>query len=159
MTSIRKPKIVRNKCVVYLRSQFLRFALVGVFNTMLAYVVYALALAVGFFYPVANFIALVAGILVGFKIQGKFVFYRSENRLFWRFLLCWALIYGVNIAIIRQLIHLGFGPYTAGAFALPVVAVLSFIVQKYFVFTQVNAVSCLPSSFENDNSRDVSKGQ
>lgn len=140
--------IARKKCDAFLETQFLRFIIVGAFNTLLAYAVYALALAVGFLYPMANFIALVFGIIISFTTQGKIVFNSLDYRRFWRFLLCWALIYCVNIAIIRKLIPLGFGPYAAGALALPVAAVLSFAVQKFFVFTREDAVCCSHNSYE-----------
>lgn len=123
---------------VPIKSQFLRFALTGIFNTLLAYCVYALALAVGFLYPTANFIALLTGILIGFTTQGKFVFNRLDYRRLWRFLLCWGLIYCVNVVIIRQIIEHNFDPYVAGALALPVIVLLSFLVQKYFVFADGN---------------------
>jgi len=135
-------KLAKKKYDFPLRIQFLRFILVGIFNTMLAYAVYALALAVGFPYPLANFIALICGIIIGFMTQGKIVFFNSDHSRFWRFLLCWTLIYCVNIAIISKLINLGFTPYAAGAIALPVIAVLSFTVQKLFVFPKDNVVCC-----------------
>jgi len=141
-------KIARKKYEVFHGNQFLRFVVVGVFNTLLAYAIYALSLAVGFPYPIANFIALVFGIIISFTTQGKIVFNSLEYRRFWRFLLCWSLIYCINIAIIRELIHLGFGAYAAGALALPVIAVISFGVQKFFVFTQENAVCCSQTSFK-----------
>jgi len=141
-------KTALKKYAFLIRIQFLRFVLVGVFNTLLAYAVYALALAVGFPYPLANFIALALGIIIGFTTQGKIVFFNSEHRRFWRFLLCWALIYCVNIAIISKLIHIGLSPYASGALALPFIAVLSFAVQKLFVFTQENAVCCSDTSLK-----------
>lgn len=141
MTDNNSPENRTRKCVSLLNSQFLRFILVGGFNTILAYAVYALALALGLLYPAANFIALVTGILISFTMQGKYVFNRLDYRSLWRFLLCWLLIYCVNIAIIGELIEYRLDPYAAGAMALPVIVLISFMVQKHFVFTDKKITS------------------
>jgi putative flippase GtrA len=114
--------------------QFLRFLVIGILNTAASYAIYAAALTLGFHFALANMIALIGGILIGFRTQGKYVFHRSESRLFWKFLVTWGLIYCFNIAFIDQLMDVGLGAYLAGAVALPFVVVLSFAFQKFFVF-------------------------
>lgn len=133
MNNLRGGKI-RKGIQKYSKSQFVRFVLTGTVNTIVAYAVYALALVLGCVYTVANFIALVTGILISFTTQGKFVFNSLDYSLFWRFLVCWILIFWANVAIIRHLIELRFDPYVAGALALPFITPLSFVVQKYLVF-------------------------
>jgi putative flippase GtrA len=150
-------KIILKMLTANLKSRFLRFVIVGVINTTLAYAVYSIALALGFVYAVANFIALVIGILIGFTTHGKFVFNRLDYCRFWRFILCWILIYCTNIAIIHQLIELQLDPYLAGALALPVIVPLSFIVQKYFVFMHGNSTRNSCYCTKNDNVKDLSK--
>lgn len=149
--------IVKKRVALHLKNQFLRFIGVGVFNTLLVYAVYALALALGLLYPVANFIALCTGILISFTTQSKFVFNRWEYRLFWRFLLSWALIYCANVAFIHQMIALQFNPYQAGMLALPANAVLSFFIQKHFVFARGGVAGKLPSSSAVETTRADSK--
>jgi len=150
-------RIARKQTSVYLNSQFLRFVFVGIVNTMLAYAVYVLALTAGFFYPAASFIALVTGIVVSFITQGKYVFDSLEYRQFWRFLLCWVLIYCVNVTVIHQLVELHFSQYVAGALALPVVAALSYIVQKHFVFVHGKSTCNSRLNIESGNSSCSSK--
>ena len=115
-------------------SLFGRFLVVGGIGTLFSYGVYAFLLFCGLNYALANLVALIAGILFSFKAQGRFVFLSGDNSLIWRFALCWGLIYAANVAFLRQAIHMGMDRYVAGAVAIPPIAVLSFVVQRYVVF-------------------------
>ena len=115
-------------------SRLLRFLVVGGIGTAFSYGVYALLLFVGLNYPVANFAALVAGILFSFKMQGTFVFDNPDNRLIGRFVLCWVSIYIANVLFIRKMLTLGVDGYVAGAIAILPIAVLSYLTQRFFVF-------------------------
>ena len=116
--------------------RIVRFFIVGTANTSFSYLIYAGMLFLGLSYQLANFIALVLGILFSFKTQGHLVFQNSDNRLFGRFVISWALIYLCTITLIGWIITLGFDAYSAGALALPFSVVLSYLTQKYFVFRQ-----------------------
>jgi putative flippase GtrA len=116
------------------RSRIVRFVVVGGVNTVFAYAVYAVLLRVGLNYAVANFAALIAGILFGFKTTGTLVFDNRDNRLLGRFVVCWAVIYLLNVASIKKLIEMGIDRYMAGALPIPAIAALSYAGQKYFVF-------------------------
>lgn len=111
-----------------------RFLIVGTINTSFSYLIYASLLYVGLGYQLANFWAMVMGILFSFKTQGYFVFNNSNNRLLGRFLISWTLIYLCTIILIGWIMALGFDAYSAGALALPFSVALSYLVQKYFVF-------------------------
>jgi putative flippase GtrA len=117
-----------------LRLQIVRFLVVGVANTAFSYLVYALLLFVGLNYALANLGALILGILFSFRTQGRFVFNNTNSKLLGRFVIAWAVVYALTIVIIGRLISFGLDAYTAGAFALPITALASFFVQKYFVF-------------------------
>jgi putative flippase GtrA len=112
----------------------IRFVLVGTLNTAFSYLIYAGLLFVGLGYALANFLALVAGIVFSFKTQGYVVFRNSDDRLLGRFILGWALIYLCTIGIIGRLIALGLDAYSAGALVLPCSVALSYLVQRYVVF-------------------------
>jgi hypothetical protein len=81
-------------------------------------------------------LAVLVGILVGFKAQGRFVFSNSDNTLLFRFAAGWAILYLVNTVLIGELVTLGLNPYSAGALALPLIAVLSFLMQSRLVFAR-----------------------
>ena len=113
-----------------------RFVLVGILNTSFSYLIYATLLFVGLGYQLANFLALIMGILFSFKTQGRFVFNNPDNRLLGRYVVSWVLIYFCVVILIGEIIDLGFDAYSAGALALPFSVVLSYFAQKYFVFRQ-----------------------
>lgn len=113
--------------------QLTRFVAAGLFNTGLSYAVYALLLWLGIAYPIANFIAMASGLLIGFLTQGHFVFRRLEGRRFPRFVLSWLALWGLNVLLIRLLLT-WMNAYLAGAAALCVIVPLSFLVQKHLVF-------------------------
>lgn len=116
------------------QSQILRFVVVGGINTAFSYGIYALVLLSGFNFAVANLVALSLGILFSFKTQGTLVFRNGDNRRFWRFILSWTIIYLATITLISQFIASGLNAYISGALALPFSTVLSYMMQKYFVF-------------------------
>ena len=105
--------------------------MVGGINTGFSYCVYVVLAFTGLNYALANLGSLIAGILFSFKAQGRFVFRNSDRSLFWRFVLCWALIYAANVWFITQAMRMGLNKYAAGAGAIPAIAVLSFVVQRY----------------------------
>jgi putative flippase GtrA len=120
-----------------LNHRFVRFLLVGGVNTAFSYAVYAIFLLVGFGYAFANFLALASGVLFSFKMQGTLVFKNTSQGLILRFAVCWLLIYLCNIALIREMLALGLDAYTAGALAMPPIIVMSYLLQRYFVFGTV----------------------
>lgn len=117
--------------------QFARFVAVGLVNTGFSYLVYAIGLLVGLHFAFANLVAMVTGILFSFKSQGHIVFFNTEPRLLLRFALSWFLIWTLNVGGIYLLVDkLGLNAYVAGALCLGPVVVLSFFIQKYFVFAR-----------------------
>lgn len=117
-----------------LKNQFLRFVLIGGLNTGFSYSVYAGFLFFGLDYALANLLALTLGILFSFRTQGTFVFKNRNRRLIGRFIVCWALIYVLNITFIREMMIMGFDAYIAGGLTLPIITVLSYFLQRFFVF-------------------------
>ncbi|MFA6054517.1 MAG: GtrA family protein [Thermodesulfovibrionales bacterium] len=117
------------------QKRFLRFLFIGGINTLLSYTIYALGLFFGLNYTIAYLLALIIGIFFSFKTLGKFVFNNSDYRLFCRFVLFWALIYGFNIMCIGIIIiYFGLNAYAAGALMIAPNAILSYWLQKRFIF-------------------------
>lgn len=114
--------------------QQVRFVAVGLLNTGFSYAVYAMFLFAGFGFKSANLAALVLGILFSFRTQGALVFRNNDGRLFLRFVAGWTVIYLLTISAIGLFVELGANAYLAGFMALPVSTVLSYLVQKHFVF-------------------------
>lgn len=115
-------------------NQLIRFILVGALNTLFSYAIYAAGIWFGLEYYEASLVGLIIGILFSFKTQGALVFGNSDNRLILLFAANWALIYACMIGVIALLMRAGLNEYWAGLLALPPVAGLSFLSQKFIVF-------------------------
>jgi putative flippase GtrA len=120
-----------------LNTQFIRFLITGVINTGFSYVLYSLLLFLGFEYKLANFIALILGVVFSFTTQSKFVFYNKSFGLLFNFTICWLIIYAFNIFLIGKLIEINFNAYQAGAITLIPITVFSYFMQKLLVFKKI----------------------
>jgi len=123
-----------------LRNKFVRFLFVGGLNTMLNYGIYALLIYLGFSYSLAITVAFIAGLMINFKTQGRFVFNSRSNRPFLLYVASWLGIYFVNLWLLGILIANGIDSYLAGALMIPPIAVLSFFVLKYAVFREKKVI-------------------
>lgn len=119
--------------------QFGKFLAVGLLNTAFSYMIYAAGLALGLHFSLANLLAMLLGILFSFRSQGRLVFSNRNPRLFWRFAGTWCFIWLCNISIIALLrATTGLDAYTCGAITILPVTLISFVTQKYFVFTRAD---------------------
>ncbi|MEM7742131.1 MAG: GtrA family protein [Pseudomonadota bacterium] len=111
-----------------------RYGVVGVFNTMVSYSVYCLAVYVGFGLALAAFVGTAVGICVSFLTMGTLVFRTKLKGRFPKFLALWACLYVLNIALIWVFVRAGASAYLAGLLAAGPVIALSFVVQRTYVF-------------------------
>ncbi len=117
------------------RHRWLRFLVMGGINTGFSYGVYALLVYCGLNYAVSNLCSLILGILFSFRTQAAFVFQQGGQGLFMRYVMVWTVLYLSNIAMIGSMMRIGANAYTAGALAIVPTAVLSYFLQKSFVFS------------------------
>ena len=118
----------------YLNHQFVRFLLVGVINTLFGYGCFAVFLYVGMHYALALFLATILGVLFNFKSIGSLVFKSHNNRLIFRFVGSYSVIYLINVTGIKGFVYLGVTPYISGAVLILPMAILAYILNKRFVF-------------------------
>lgn len=119
-----------------LKQQIVRFIAVGVVNTLFGYSIYALLIYLGLNYMVAVLFATVAGVLFNFKTIGRYVFKSSDSSLFFKFIVVYSLIYGINVGLIWLFSLWNIDYYTAGFLAIVPCAAISFILNKLFVFQE-----------------------
>lgn len=116
--------------------QFVKFLLVGALNTAFGYGVYAALIWFGLRPFLAVALGTVLGVLFNFQSTGWLIFGNAHPGLFWRFVLVYVLNYFVNIAALSfTMSRLGLNAYVAGAVMLVPMALLTFILQRKFVFT------------------------
>ncbi len=114
--------------------RFLRFLATGCLNTGFGYAVYLLGLAVHLVPELALALATVVGALFNYVTTARFVFgHRAANRLP-VFVMTYALVYAVNAVLIRVSVGAGAGPALAQALLTPLMAVLSYLLFRTFVF-------------------------
>lgn len=131
------PHVIR-MIQTLVRIEFLRFVAVGVLNTAVAYAVFAALLFFHVHYTAATLVGGVAGMLVGFKTTGVYVFKNPDNRRIVRFALVFVLMYGVNVGI-QYVLNPFVNGYASGGFATVLTVFLSYALNRSFVFARDRA--------------------
>lgn len=116
--------------------KFIRFLLIGGINTMFGYSIFALGIFIGLHYSLATLFSIVLGICFNFLTTGKIVFNNNKNHLIFRFAFVYGISYGVNVFFLYIFNSLGVNNYLGGAILIFPVAVLSFTLQRFFVFSE-----------------------
>ena len=114
--------------------QFARFLLVGGLNVVFGYGVFALLTWWGLPYPVAIGLATLAGIAFNFQSTGRLVFGSARREQAPRFAGVYAVTYGLNLAGVAGLLHLGLNIYLANALTILPVALIAYMLQRRYVF-------------------------
>lgn len=115
--------------------KFLVFLCTGAFNTLAAYLLYALFIYWGCRFALAALFSTLIGVLISFKTMGRWVFNNSQNRLIFKFLAVYALGYAANVTLLFLLRRTGLhNMYAAGGIAALPVALLTFWLNNRFVF-------------------------
>ena len=116
------------------QNTFCRFILIGILNTVFGYGVYAILVLITVEYHVALTIATILGTLFNFKTTGTIVFRNNKNRLIFRFIAVYGIVYVLNQIVLTVLVKAGINELISQAIVLPVMAVLAFGMNKKYVF-------------------------
>ena len=113
---------------------FIKFILVGILNTAFGYLAFALLLFLGLHYTLAVILSTIAGVLFNFKTTGTLVFKNHNNKLIFKFVAVYAITATLGIIILRiaELTHINL--YFAGLVSTGVCAIISFLLNKNWVF-------------------------
>jgi putative flippase GtrA len=117
-----------------LENQFYRFLVIGGINTVFGYSIYALGLFIGLHYTYAVLIATILGVLFNFKTIGTYVFNIKRKLLIFRFIGVYICVYTINIIGLRIFEAYQVNNYIAGVILVFPVALLSFWMNRRFVF-------------------------
>jgi putative flippase GtrA len=126
----QSPSLLRR----LLQVKLFRFLLVGVLNAAFGYGCFAGFLYLGLHYSAALLLATILGVAFNFKSTGALVFGSKNNKLIFRFVAGYGVVYGANVAGIAALKLLGVDPYLAGMALIVPMALLSFVINNRFVF-------------------------
>ena len=111
-----------------------RFVLVGLLNTIVAIVVFAILQWLIGDHRVAGFVAVPICVLFSHATMGRLVFGGHGLSTLFPFALVYAVLGIVNAVIISFFVGLGYDPLLGQVVAAPVVAVFSFFANKLIVF-------------------------
>jgi len=131
------------KLVTFIKKHtFIRFLLVGVLNTAFSYLLYASLILIGLKYLLAFSISYVAGVLFNFQTIGRLVFKNKSNKLLFRFVGVYVVIYLLNAEGLRIADALNINieyktkMLVASAILVVPMAMVSFVLNKLFVFRE-----------------------
>ena len=122
-----------------LSPSFLKFVVVGVTNTLGGYAFYAALVVLGMNYALALTLEYVAGIAYGFLLNKRWTFKAQGEsaQQAWRFVALYGFIYVLNVTLLMLLVErCALSPYFAQIFILGFLTLLSFVVQKRWIFTK-----------------------
>lgn len=114
--------------------QFIKFLMVGAVNTIFGYGCFAALLYVGIHYAYAGMISTIAGIIFNFKSTGRVVFNSNNNSKILRFSATYFITYCIGTMGIGLFELIRVEPYIGGAIMIFPTALLSFYLNKNFVF-------------------------
>jgi putative flippase GtrA len=120
------------------RGEIVRFVLVGVKSNMLYVVLYVGLTSLGLDHRISLTIVYLFGILYMFVFNKYYVFKQKDGAhfpQFFRYVLTYAGIWAMNIAIIQVLnVHFRVDPYLVQTLFVAVMIVVVFVFNKYFIF-------------------------
>jgi putative flippase GtrA len=118
--------------------QILRFFVVGGVNTAFGFAAFAGFILLGLPREVAVFLGLICGILFNFKTTGTIVFKNKDNRLIFRFFGVYLSTYLLTIGLLKLFDLYGIGSLVAMAIIVLPVNLLTFLLQRRFVFNTLD---------------------
>jgi putative flippase GtrA len=114
-----------------------KYAMVGVANVTIDFLLYALLVTVGVWYPIAKAVSLTVATANGYTWNRLWTFRagRHQHPMLARYVTVQAICYVGNVALLAVLIEsLDRSEIVAQAIALPVIAGLSFLLQRLWTF-------------------------
>ena len=114
--------------------RFARFVAVGLLNTAFGYGIFALVIYLGFHYVWASLLSTILGILFNFFATGRLVFNNRDNSRLGRFFCVYGVSFVFGLAGLALLNEMGVDIYIAGLILIPPSAVLTYVLNRLFVF-------------------------
>ena len=116
--------------------RFLRFLIVGGFNTAVGYILFCVALAILPTTFLALCVSTLLSVLFNFVSTGTLVFGSRDPRRIVRFYGVYGAVFAYNAIGLAILEHVGVAPRIGALFLLPGAVVMSYFLNRQFVFAQ-----------------------
>jgi putative flippase GtrA len=114
-----------------------RFFIVGVSNTLLTYLLYVVLFKLGIDYKYSLFFVYFFGIIFGYVLNRYWTFsINKQHRLsFIKYLILYIVVFIINLLFLIFLVDfLMFNPIYSQLFVILILSLVSFLVQKNWVF-------------------------
>ena len=117
--------------------QFIKFAIVGITNTIIAFGVYYLLYFLGVHYMISNFFGWVLGVFNGFYWNNKYVFQTDDG--WWSILFKTYISYGISflagtVLLFLLVEYMQVSPVVAPIISLLITVPLNFLLNKFWAF-------------------------
>jgi putative flippase GtrA len=125
--------------------QFVKFSIIGVFNTIISYVIYSIFIYLNSHYLAASICAFVVGVLNAFYWNSKYVFKKISRFNHIKSLSKIFIAYGITGLLLQNLLLyfyieiFQFSAYLAPVFCLFITVPSNFLLNKFWVFKQAHA--------------------
>lgn len=120
--------------------RFLTFNIVGIVNTLTAYIVYSILIYLHFDYTFALIMDYVVGMLLGLYLNKKFTFKigkKITKKNVIRSIKSNIIIFSINIMILYILIdNYNHNAYISQIFALIIISIVSFFFYRLYIFKE-----------------------
>lgn len=127
------------KNVKILQYSFIKYLIVGVFNTLVGFGVIFILMHIGLLPEMANFIGYLCGIIVSFVLNKYFTF-KSKNYLkkeFIKFVASMGIAYLINLLVLIVLYrYFGVNEYISQIIAGIFYTISGYILSKFYAFKQ-----------------------
>lgn len=118
--------------------RLIRFLFVGIINTIFGYSIFAILIILRLDYQYALLLATMCGVMFSFKTIGTLVFKTKNNKLIFRFIGVYCVIYILNIELIKIINSFGINILISQAMLVLPLAAISYVLNKKFVFNGNN---------------------
>jgi len=119
-----------------LSNKIIKFIYIGVLNTIVYYILYSFFLFIGLNYEFSVIFATMIGVIFNFKTFSKYVFGNDDNKLFFKFITVYIVLFLVNILFIN-IFNLFFDNYyISGLIAIFPYSIVSYYLNDKYVFEE-----------------------
>ncbi|RDH40958.1 MAG: GtrA family protein [Candidatus Aquirickettsiella gammari] len=131
------------------KKQFIRFLLVGCINTFFGYSIYVLLIFMGARYFLASFLATCLGMVFNFVTTGRIVFANNSFSIFFKFILVYMFLYGLNVGFIKVISLYTINFYLSGFVATVPISCIAFFLNRSIFLNKYTDESILFSKLNS----------
>ena len=120
--------------------QFIKFGIVGLFNTVISYVTYLILVSCGINYTFANFVGFTVSVINSYYWNNKYVFVTGEKRVWWKtFIKTYVSYAGTGLVLSSILLILWIEVFNIPKTVAPLINLvitipLNFIINKFWAY-------------------------